>query len=165
MQYPSGELPYELPGRHGARHQPHYLCYQYNAFQALKLWWHAERHGDARAGALARRITGYLMSGVRGSGAVRAACGRDRPEVVYHADVLALALLEGARRGMPGAAALSERAALWVLSRQLPAGGFHFSRGDYGFLEDRRFYPRNLAMTLFHLLEWARLWPEVKAAA
>jgi len=157
VQYPSGELPYELPGRHDPRHQPHYLCYQYNAFQALKLWWHFEAHADARAEALARRITGYLKSGVRPSGASRCACGVDLPEVVYYADVLALALLLGARHGVAGAAELSERGVGWVLSRQLRNGGFRFSRGDYRVLADRRFYPRNLAMTLFHLLEWARL--------
>ncbi|MBI5837816.1 MAG: hypothetical protein HZB25_11260 [Candidatus Eisenbacteria bacterium] len=156
VQEPTGEFPYELPGRHDARHQPHYLCYQYNAFQALKLWWHHEAHGDARAGGLARRATAYLRGGVRRGGASRCDCFHDLPEVLYYADVLALALQSGARHGVEGAAELSDRGLRWTLSRQLPSGGFRFSRGDYGLLSDRRFYPRNLAMTLFHLLEWAR---------
>jgi hypothetical protein len=157
VQYPGGELPYELPGEHDSRHQPHYLCYQYNSFQALKLWWHHEAHGDPRAGELARRVTEYLRGGVLPSGASRCACGVDLPEVVYYADVLALALLVGARHGLPDALEPSERGIRWVLGRQLPAGGFRFSRGDYRVLADRCLYPRNMVMTLFHLLEWARL--------
>ncbi len=157
VQYPSGEFPYELPGPHDSRHQPHYLCYQYNAFQAMKLWWHHEATGDPRASRLAGRVTTFLEGGVRANGSARSGCGQDLPEVVYYADALAIALALGARHGTAGALPLSERLVDWVLSRQLGNGGFHFSRGDYRVLSDKRFYPRNLAMTLFHLLEWSRL--------
>ena len=39
-----------------------------------------------------------------------------------------------------------------VLERQKADGSFSYSTGDYGFLCDRRSYPRPMAMTLFHLL-------------
>ncbi len=157
VQCSSGELPYELPGEHEPRYQPHYLCYQYNSFQALKLWWFFEAHGDRRAGELARRLTRFVSGGVRDNGASRAACGVDQPEVNYHTDVLALALRTGAAHGMPRCLELSRRCIHRSLSRQRPDGGYGFSTGDYGFLEDNRPYPRNLAMSLFHLLRWAAL--------
>ena len=51
VQLPSGELPYELGGKYEASTRIHYLCYQYNAFQCMKLAWHAEAHARARAQA------------------------------------------------------------------------------------------------------------------
>src|SRR5262249_48749063 len=126
-----------------------------NAFQALKLWWHFETHADAAALRLAQRCSAFLAGGVLPSGASKAGCGAGRPEVLYYADVLALALEVAAEHGLEGGWERSGRGVRWVLSPQLASGGFRSSRGDYGFLSDRRFYPRNLAMTLFHLLEWS----------
>lgn len=156
VQLPSGELPYEIGGRYQARTRIHYLCYQYNAFQCMKLAWHAEAHGDARARALAVRIAGFLAGGVTATGAVRASCGSVLPEVVYYADAVGLALHTVTRLGWADHGALADRAFGWVLTRQRPDGGFPFSRGDYGVLEDRNAYPRYLATTLFHMAERAR---------
>ena len=39
-----------------------------------------------------------------------------------------------------------------LLSMQREDGGFDYSLSDYGFLSDRRSYPRNQAMILRHLL-------------
>ena len=64
VMQPSGELPYELAGPHESRTQMHYLCFQYNAFQCMKLAWYAKQHDDARARALAVRLAGYLATGV-----------------------------------------------------------------------------------------------------
>ena len=157
VQLPSGELPYELAGGSEPRTRPHYLCYQYNAFQCMKLAWFAQVHGDARARALAERVADYLVSGVLPSGAVRAACDRELPEVVYYADAVAMALHAVSARGWRDHSALADRAFRWVLAQQRPDGGFaRFSRGDYHVLSDRNEYPRYLAMTLYHLAERAR---------
>ncbi|MGH7731471.1 MAG: hypothetical protein ACRENJ_09530 [Candidatus Eiseniibacteriota bacterium] len=156
VQLPSGELPYEIGGRFQAQTRLHYLCYQYNAFQCMKLAWHAEAHGDERARALAVRIAGFLAGGVTAKGSVRASCRATLPEVVYYADAVGLALHTVTRLGWADHAAPSDRAFDWVLSRQQPDGGFPFSRGDYFVLADRNRYPRYLATTLFHLAERAR---------
>ena len=157
VQTPSGELPYELAGGSERRTRRHYLCFQYNAFQCMKLAWYAHDHGDARARALAERVADFLASGVRDHGAVRASCSSKLPEVVYYADAVAMALHTVSVLGWRDHAVLADRAFRWVLSQQRADGSFErFSRGDYLVLSDRNEYPRYLAMTLFHLAERAR---------
>ena len=157
VQMPSGELPYELAGGNEPRTRPHYLCFQYNAFQCMKLAWFASDHADARARAVAERLSDFLATGVLASGAVRASCSSVLPEVVYYADAVAMALHTVTALGWRDHGPLADRAFRWVLSQQRADGGFpRFSRGDYFVLSDRNEYPRYLAMTLFHLAERAR---------
>ena len=157
VQLHSGELPYELSGPFEPRTQVHYLCYQYNAFQCMKLAWYAHAHQDARAQALATRIAAYLVTGVRDNGAVRASCAKVDPEVIYYADAVGMALHTVSAFGWADHKAAADRAFGFVLSRQRRDGGLrYFSRGDYGVLQDRNDYPRYLAMTLYHLSERAR---------
>jgi hypothetical protein len=157
VQMISGELPYELAGGNEPRTRPHYLCYQYNAFQCMKLAWFAANHGDARARAIAERVSDFLTTGVLPSGAVRASCASALPEVVYYADAVGMALHTVSANGWRDHRALADRTFRWVLSQQRADGGFpRFSRGDYFVLEDRNEYPRYLASTLFHLAERAR---------
>lgn len=157
VQLPSGEMPYELAGGSEPRTRTHYLCYQYNAFQCLKLAWYAHASGDAVARRLAERISDFLATGVRANGAVRASCTSELPEVIYYADAVALALHTVSAYGWREHSALADRAFRWVIAQQRADGGFdRFSRGDYYLLSDRNEYPRYLAMTLFHLAERAR---------
>lgn len=156
VQLPTGELPYEIGGRFERRTRLHYLCYQYNAFQCMKLAWYAQAHGDARARALATRIAEFLARGVTASGSVRASCDALLPVVVYYADAVGMALHTITRLGWADHEALAERCFAWVLSWQHRDGGYAFSRGDYYLLADRNEYPRYLAMTLYHLAERAR---------
>lgn len=157
VMLPSGELPYELAGPHEPRTQMHYLCHQYNAFQCMKLAWHARAHGDARAQALATRLAGFLATGVLDSGAVRASCASVTPQVLYYADAVGMALHTVSAYGWADHHALADRTFRFVLSHQQSDGSLSpFSSGDYGFLTDRNEYPRYLAMSLFHLAERAR---------
>ncbi len=157
VQLPTGELPYELAGPHEPRTRVHYLCYQYNAFQCMKLAWHATEHGDVRARRVAERLADFLATGVLPSGAVRASCASVPPEVVYYADAVAMALHMVSALGWRDHRATADRAFGWVLAQQRADGGFaRFSRGDYHVLSDRNEYPRYLAMTLHHLAERGR---------
>lgn len=157
VMLPSGELPYELAGPHEPRTRVHYLCYQYNAFQCMKLAWYAREHGDARARALAVRLAGWLAGGVLPSGAVRASCAKVTPEVVYYADAVAIALHAVTSYGWADHGDAATRAFRYVVSRQRSDGGMRFfSTGDYGVLSDRNDYPRYLAMTMNHLAGRAR---------
>ena len=123
----------------------------------MKLAWVAHDLGDARARAIAERVSDFLASGVRDNGAVRASCASTLPEVIYYADAVAMALHTVSTFGWRDHAALADRAFGWVVGQQRADGGFsHFSRGDYFVLSDKNEYPRYLAMTLFHLAKRVR---------
>lgn len=151
VQLPSGELPYIVESLH-ERGRTHYLCYQYNAFQFLKLAWAARLKPGTRADSLLSPLARFLAGGVVATGASAADCSHQNPEVDYYTAALAAALFEAARRGVLPSPELSDRCYARLLDRQRPDGSFAYSTGDYGFLRDSRSYPRPLVMTLFHLL-------------
>jgi len=151
VQLPSGELPYivESPFERGCAH---YLCFQYNAFQFLKVVWAEALRPDARTKQLLSALARFLQKGVTPTGASAADCSRATPEVDYYTAVLAAALHEATRLGLVESADLSQRCYARVLQRQRADGSFGYSSGDYGFLRDGRSYPRPQVMTLCHLL-------------
>lgn len=151
VQLPSGELPYVIESPY-ERGRQHYLCYQYNAFQFLKLAWCAGLKPGTKADDTLPPLARFLAQGVTPSGASRASCSRAKPEVDYYTAVLAAALREADELGLVPSRDLSDRCYARVLDRQRPDGSFAYSTSDYGFLRDSRSYPRPLAMTLFHLL-------------
>jgi hypothetical protein len=139
------ESPYE-------RGRAHYLCFQYNAFQFLKLAWCSKLKPGTAADSTLPALARFLAQGITPSGASAADCWHAKPEVDYYTTVLAAALSEAARLHLISSAELSARCYVRTLERQRPDGGFIYSTGDYGVLRDQRSYPRPLAMTLFHLL-------------
>lgn len=151
VQLPSGELPYIVDGPL-ERGRPHYLCFQYNSFQFLELARISHFEPGRRAEAVASKLARFLERGVTPTGACANDCFRSLPEVNYYTAALAAALDTAARRGWTSSTDLSARCYARLLSRQRPDGGFDFSTRDYGVLRDARSYPRQMAMTLFHLL-------------
>lgn len=152
VQLESGELPYAVEGSNG-RERAHFLCYQYNAFEFLDLVAYYRITGDEAIRSVLERLAGYLCSGLTESGAARYDCSRATPEVPYYTAAVAQALSQATRLGIGDFRSLVERAYGRVLSQQRADGGFKFfSRANYGFLSDRRAYPRNLSMILHHLL-------------
>ncbi len=150
-QLTTGELPYIVDGPY-EKGRIHYLCYQYNAFQFLKLAWANALRPDPRIRQMLAPLAGFLAQGVVRSGTSAADCAHEKPELDYFTAVLAAALREAAESGVLQAADLSERCYSRLLKRQRPDGSFAYSTGDYGFLRDGRSYPRPQVMTLFHLL-------------
>ena len=144
-QLPTGELPYIVDGPY-EQGRIHYLCYQYNAFQFLKLAWVAALRADERTLRILSALAGFLAQGVTKAGASAVDCSRARPETDYYTAVLAAALWEAgstsapARPGRapslpaPKAAELSERCYARPLERQRPDGSFAYTTGDYGIL-------------------------------
>ncbi len=166
-QLASGELPYTLAGTH-EKDRPHYLCFQYNAFQFLKLAWCDALRPGARIQSILAKLALFLEQGVQPNGACAADCSRCRrggPEVDFYTAVLAAALHEAAARGLLTFPEASQRCYARLLDRQKPDGSFNFSEGDYGLLADRRSYPRQQVMTLFHLLYGCGLGNGFEAAA
>ncbi len=151
VQLRSGELPYIVESSF-ERGREHYLCFQYNAFQLMKLVWCQRLDPASGAQTLLPGLVRFLQQGVTEPGASAASCAHRLPEVDYYTAALAAALYEAARAGFKEGQALSERCYARVLTRQRPDGGFNYSEGDYGLLSDRRSYPRAQAMMLFHLL-------------
>lgn len=153
VQLASGELPYVVESPFESR-RAHYLCFQYNAFQFLKLAWLDALRPGGGARSLLPRLAEFLSRGVRPLGMSASDCSTASgggPEVDYYTAVLAAALHEAAQRGLADQA-LSARCYARVLERQRPDASFWYSTGDYGFLSDHRSYPRPQVMTLFHLL-------------
>jgi hypothetical protein len=154
VQLPSGELPYVVESLYEPGRQ-HYLCFQYNAFEFLKLAWSRALKPSSVADSVLLRLAGFLKKGVRSSGAGAADCSsadRRGPEIDYYTAALGGALWEAARLGLVETTELSDRCYARVLARQRLDSSFGFSAGDFGFLCDQRSYPRAQVMILFHLL-------------
>jgi hypothetical protein len=151
VQLASGELPYIV----GSQYEPgrvHYLCFQYNAFQFLKLAWAEALRPDLQTKRIVASLARFLEKGVTPTGACARDCSRETPETDYYTAALAAALDEAGRSGLLENPERSQRCYARALARQRPDGSFGYSTGDYGFLRDHRSYPRAQAMTLFHLL-------------
>ena len=152
VQRPSGELPYRVSAARAGGPVDHYQCSQYNAFQLLDLIRYAELTSDPAAASIVTRLAGFLVELVTPEGTIPYACDRRQPQVTYHLAAVAAALGEAAGRGVPACGRASAALFARVVECQQADGGFSHSRRDYGFLADRRSYPRNLAMILLHLL-------------
>ena len=170
FQLPTGELPYIVDGPY-EKGRIHYLCYQYNAFQFLKLAWAAALRPDPRTHRILSALAGFLAKGVTKTGASAVDCSHVKPETDYFTAVLAAALREAQELSIVDCRLpisthrqssfsdpqqktreLSDQCYARLLQRQRPDGSFAYTTGDYGFLRDGRSYPRPQVMTLFHLL-------------
>ena len=150
-QLPTGELPYTVSSAAGSARLVHFQCFQYVAYECMDLARYGELTGDASAGPVLDGMLGFLADGVAADGGVPYSCEAGFPRVTYHVAAVAAALAGGAA-SRPALTAPAERARAHVLALQRPDGGFPHSRRDYGFLSDRRLYPRYLTMILHHLL-------------
>lgn len=154
-QRKSGELPYEFPAALPARLE-HFQCFQYNAFECLGLLRYLELTGDRTAVPIIERLLDFLRQGVAADGSVIYECGSPHRRVTYHTAAVAAAFTEAEAAGLAGSPEPPRRLYEHVRSLQQADGGFPHSRGDYRVFSDRRSYPRNLAMILFHLLATER---------
>lgn len=154
VQLPAGEIPYIVESPY-EKARDHYLCFQYNAYQFLHLAWSSKLNPGGWVNSVMPKLARFLEKGVQAEGVCANNCARVRgggPEVPYYTAALGAALFEAARLGLVSSAEPSERCYRRVLAHQRQDGSFDYSLGDYGFLTDRRSYPRPMAMTLFHLL-------------
>lgn len=156
VQMESGELPYAV-GRGLGRDRPHFLCYQYNAFELLDLASYFHDTSDQRVLEIMKGLAAFLSEGLTDTGSAKYNCYKESPEVIYYTAAVGAALLRASQMGLGDFTPLVERAYESLLSNQIADGGFiFFSRRNYRVLTDRRSYPRPLAMILNHLLLKAR---------
>lgn len=153
-QKPNGEFPYVISS-HNRRSMEHFQCYQYNAFQCLDLMRYHRLTNDQTASGLVAAVLGFLRGGLAADGHALYQCGARRGAVTYHAAALAAAFTEARALEIDGYEEAASQAYAYVLGLQRADGSFPHSFGDYGVLSDRRAYPRNEAMILYHLLSAA----------
>ena len=151
-QKDTGEFPYVVGNAREKAH-PHFLCFQYNAFEFLDLLHYHRLTQDETVWPLLVGLSKFLSTGVLPAGPARYDCYRHRPEVPYYAAAVATALGQATQLGLGDFRAMVARSWNWVLAAQADDGGMgFFSRKNYGCLTDKRSYPRNLVMILYHLL-------------
>jgi hypothetical protein len=156
VQMENGELPYVVETSTD-RGRPHFLCFQYNAFEFLDLVCYYRITRDQSLWPVLGRLANFLSEGISESGAARYNCYQDAPEVLYYTAAVAAALSQATALGIGDFGRPVDRAYNRILAQQSANGGMEFfSTGNYGFLTDRRPYPRNLAMVLYHLTIGAR---------
>lgn len=156
-QLATGELPYALD-------RPHFMCFQYNAFEALDLLEFARCDTGIDVSHVLDPLCDYLTGGVEEEGHCRYDCHRKWPEVYYWTAAIGTALTEASVRGIVPAADLGRRALRRVLGAQREDGSFSFSRRNYLVLQDRRSYPRQQAMIMNCFRLAADRWnPDVAA--
>ena len=152
VQRDSGELPYGVDSVNG-KSRIHFLCYQYNAFELLNLADYHQMTGDRKIWPVLEKLAAYVAEGITKTGACRYDCQREKPEVLYYGMAAGTALRKATELEIGDYGALADRACQRVLSQQTEDGNIAFySQGNYGFLTDRRSYPRYLSMILYHLL-------------
>jgi hypothetical protein len=150
VQLDSGELPYSVSGVTGGG-RPHFLCFQYNAFQFLNILDYHSITGDEEAWGILTGLARFLEAGISPDGSARHDCESDLPRLPYYSAAIGIALRLATRAGLSSATDAADRAFRWVLDQQRADGSFPHSLGDYRFLADRRSYPRYLSMILTHL--------------
>jgi hypothetical protein len=152
-QLESGELPYSLKNRRGeGRERIHFQCYQYHAFELQDLVMYYEATGDTSILPIAEKIAHFIAASIRADGSTKFDCADSGVQIPYNTLAIASALSMARQLRLCDAFDAENRAYAYVLSLQHANGGFGFSRNDYGVLEDNRYYPRPLAMMLYHLL-------------
>ncbi len=152
VQLDTGELPYAV-GQPGKVGRPHFLCYQYNAFELLDLLDYYHLTGDKAIWSVIERLVSFLSNGLTETGTARYDCFHATPEVTYYTVAVAQALSQATVLGIENYSSLVNTAYRRVLSLQKADGSFDFhSRANFVFLSDQRSYPRYLSMILNHLL-------------
>ncbi len=151
VQLDSGELPY-LIGTGGDPDRPHFLCYQYNAFEFVDLAHYLALTGDGSVVPLMQSLAGYLAGGVTEQGWARYDCYDETIKVPYYTTALGNALRVATTLGFGDFGDLADRCYRTVVGLQAEDGSFpYYSTGNYRLLTDRRSYPRYLSMMLRHL--------------
>ena len=150
-QLQDGKLPYivadkDHPGKN------YYLCFQYNSFQFLDLARYYELMNDERIRPVLAGLAGFLQKGLAADDSSKFDSFHDHPFIPYYTGVLGAALTRATELGFRDYSHLSDRVYERLLTVQRSDGSFTFSHHDYGFLSDKRSYPRPQSMILKHLL-------------
>lgn len=154
-QVDTGMLPYKLahPDDHEIKEWIYFLCYNYNAFQFLNIMDYYKLTQDELVLPVLEGLARFISTGISEYGAAWYDANNQYPEVLYYTPVAAAALSSATTMDLGNYRDLADLSYSYTLSCQKPDGNMtHYSRKNYGFLQDRRSYPRYLSMILNHLL-------------
>lgn len=152
VQLPSGELPYAL-GRTPDKDKTHFLCFQYNAFEFMDLVHYYKITKHESIWPVIESLSRFLSSGLTIDGQARFDCNHENPDVPYYGIAIARALSQATDLELGDYRAIAKTGFAHALTCQREDGGLRYhSQRNYGFLADRRSYPRYLSMILHHLL-------------
>lgn len=152
VQLDTGELPYSL-GNEEIEERIHYLCFQYNAFQFMDLAEYYELSCDQTILHVLDKLAVFLSGGLLPSGDGRHCCHENQPIVNYYTGAISAALMRANSMGLGDYSSLVKQGFERLCALQHDDGSFDHSWNDYGFLRDRRTYPRYQLMILKHLLD------------
>ena len=153
-QQPNGELVYEV-------NKKHYLCYHYNAFEFLDLFYYYKIVKAPRVKLILKKLANYLVAGVTEKGSVKYNCYQTFPEMPMFASVTGAALKCASSMGLGNYKLVVERIYNYLVVNQRSDGAFGYSSHDfiylkspiqYGFLRDDNSYPGPLSFMLDHML-------------
>lgn len=155
VQLATGELPYSVAGPRNtsSKDRIHFLCFQYNAFQFLNLAAYYFLTKDARIIPVLKKLANFVASGITQKGNLRYDCIHEYPIVTYYTSAAGAALQLATDMEFEDYSSISDSGYRRVLAAIESDGRVkYYSRKNYMFLNDRRSYPRYLAMILNHLL-------------
>lgn len=153
-QNSNGELRYAVE-------KEHYLCYHYNGFEFLDLFYFNQIIDDKRIRTILEKLAKFLARGITEIGSVKYDCFQTFPEITVYSGVLGAALTKAASMGLKNYEKHVDHAYNFLFENQRPDGSFVHSRHDapylrkpisHGFLTDKTGYPRSLSYILQHLL-------------
>lgn len=153
-QMSNGELRYTVE-------KEHYLCYHYNAFEFLDLYYYYELIEDKRIRSILEKLAKFIAKGVTETGSIKQDCFQTFPEVTFYSAVVGAALTCASLLGFKGYEKHSKLAYDFLFKKQMSDGSFLHSRytmpyltkpNSHGVLTDKNRYPRQLSYLLQHLL-------------
>jgi hypothetical protein len=153
-QQPNGELVYELNIKH-------YLCYHYNAFEFIDLFYFYKITQSLKAKSILKKLANYLVTGVTEIGSVKYNCNQTYPEMPMFASVTGAALKCASSMELGNYELPIKRIYNYIVANQKSDGSFTYSNHDfiylkspiqYGFLRDENRYPGPLSFMLDQLL-------------
>lgn len=153
-QEPDGELIYEVD-------KPHYLCYHYNSFEFMDLYYANQILKSDRINAILSKLAKYIASGVLSNGSVKYDCTQVYPEEIMFSAITGAALIKATKSNYGNFQKHIEHIFSYLLKNQRSDGSFILTLHDmpyikkplnWGVLSDKTMYPGPMCFILSSML-------------
>jgi hypothetical protein len=153
-QNPNGELSYEVG-------KQHYLCYHYNSFEFMDLFFANEILNSKKLFDIMRRLSKFVASGVMVDGSVKYDCEQTYPEEIMFSSIAGAALIGASVHNFGDFSGHIAAIYRYVETNQRSDGSFILTKHDmpyvikpikYGILSDSIPYPGPMSFILHSLL-------------
>jgi hypothetical protein len=153
-QQPGGELVYEVD-------KTHYLCYHYNSFEFLDLYYANQILKSKRIDAILSKLSKYIASGVLNNGAVKYDCSQAYPEEIMFSAIAGAALIKASKSNYGNFKNHIDSIFRYLEKNQKSNGSFILTMHDMpyikkplglGIFSDKTLYPGPMCFILSSLL-------------